>query len=224
MVEPFDANVTGRLDDVEFVDAASHFIAERDPTLKAVIENAGPMRLRLERNRFRMIVRAVLSQQISMVAARSIRLRFERLVRPHSVTPARVRELSEESLRTAGLTRQKTRYVLEAARSIDDGHVRLSHLSRVDDAKAIEELTRLVGVGTWTAEMVLMFSLGRADIFPIGDLGVRNAIASLYGINDERECVELAETWRPYRSIATWYLWRHADQRDVTHGLESYPV
>ena len=207
-----------------FADSAADAIAALDPTLAEVIRRTGPLRLRLERNRFRMIVRAILSQQISMAAARTIRLRFERLLRPHAVTAERVRSLSEEDVRAAGLTRQKTRYVLTAADDVASGMVSLSGLGRMSDAEAIEHLTQLVGVGRWTAEMVLMFSLGRPDVFPIGDLGVRNAIRDLYGIEDEAECETLAGTWRPYRSVATWYLWRHADQADVTNGLESYPV
>ena len=215
---------TESLADAAFADAATEALAALDPTLEGVIGRTGPLRLRLERNRFRMIVRAILSQQISMAAARTIRLRFERLVRPHAVTAERVRGLSEKDVRAAGLTGQKTRYVLKAAEDVATGTVPLSGLGRMSDAEAIAHLTQLVGVGRWTAEMVLMFSLGRPDVFPVGDLGVRNAIRDLYGIEDEAACETLAETWRPYRSVATWYLWRHADQADVTQGLESYPV
>ena len=221
---PKQSTLSERLSDFAFVDRAAEALAGRDRTMARLVHECGPMRLKLERNRFRMLVKAILSQQISMVAARSIRRRFEALVRPGTVTPARVRGLSVEDVRAAGLTRQKTRYVLEAAAAIDDRVVSLSGLSRMSDAEAAAELCRLVGVGRWTAEMVLMFSLGRADLFPVGDLGVRNAIRDLYGVTAEGECEALAETWRPYRSVATWYLWRHADATDVTDGLQEYPV
>lgn len=213
-----------RLDDFEAVDAAAAALARTDAVLGTVIKTVGPMRLKLERERFRMLVRAILSQQISMAAAKSIRLRFEALMKPHRVTAARVGGLSEEQIRSAGVTRQKTRYIKTAAQAVVDGEVRLSQLHRMSDKDAVAELTKLLGIGRWTAEMFLMFALGRPDIFSIGDLGLRNAVMRLYGLSDHDEIESHAERWSPYRSVASWYLWRHVDVRDVAEGLDSYPV
>ena len=195
--------------------------------MAGVVERAGPLRLRLERNRFRMICRAILSQQVSILSAKAIRLRFEKLLDGRRVTAERVAELSTEQLRAAGLTRQKSAYILEAAAAVLDGRLNLRTLNAKPDAEAMAELVAIKGIGRWTAEMVLMFSLGRADLFPIGDLGVRNGIASLYGIpaDDWDAQEELAKRWQPHRSVATYYLWRHSDEpRNVCNGLESYPV
>ena len=207
------------------VDLATAALAERDPTMAGVIERAGPLRLRLETNRFRMICRAILSQQVSILSAKAIRLRFEKLLGGQRVTAARVAELSDEQLRGAGLTRQKSRYVRVAAEAVLDGSLPLSRLGQMTDEEAMASLTRVVGIGRWTAEMVLMFSLGRPDLFPVGDLGVRNAIAALYQVEGWEACETLAELWRPHRSVATYYLWRYSDEpRNVCNGLESYPV
>ena len=195
--------------------------------MAGVVERAGPLRLRLETNRFRMICRAILSQQVSILSAKAIRLRFEKLLGGQRVTAARVARLTPEQLRAAGLTRQKTRYVLAAASAVVDGSLPLSRLARLSDDEAMSRLTAVPGIGRWTAEMVLMFSLGRPDLFPIGDLGVRNAIASLYQIDatDWPAQERHAEQWAPHRSVATYYLWRHSDEpRNVCNGLESYPV
>ena len=215
------------LADHDPVDAATRAICRDDAIMAGVVGRAGPLRLRLESNRFRMICRAILSQQVSILSAKAIRLRFERLLGGARVTPGRVARLTPDQLRSAGLTRQKTQYILEAAAACEDGRLDLRRLGRMTDADAAAHLIAIKGIGRWTAEMVLMFSLGRVDLFPIGDLGVRNAIASLYGIPatdwDDQEA--LAERWRPYRSVATYYLWRHSDEpRNVCNGLESYPV
>lgn len=213
-----------RLDNSAHVDFAAQELAKRDPVLNRLISHVGPMRLRLERERFRMLVRAILSQQISVAAARTIRKRFERLMAPHRVTPARVLQLSEEQIRSAGVTRQKARYILTSAQAVVDGNVRLSSLHRMADADAIAELTKLLGIGQWTAEMFLMFALGRTDIFSIGDLGLRNAVTKLYGLETQEDCLKLAETWAPHRSIASWYLWRHVDVHEIKTEYDRYPV
>lgn len=216
--------MTFKLDDALAVDQAAEALCERDDTLGRLIAAVGPMRLRLERERFRMLIRAILSQQISVAAAKSIRLRFERLMAPNRVTAKRVAELTDDAIRSAGVTRQKTRYIKATAEAVVSRHVKLSQMHHCDDEAAIAELTKLLGIGRWTAEMFLMFALGRPDIFSIGDLGLRNAVTDLYGLTDHDEIEDLAASWAPYRSVASWYLWRHVDVRDVTDGLDSYPV
>lgn len=213
-----------KLDDHNAVDLAAEALSKRDPVLAKLIESVGPMRLQLEKERFRMLVRAILSQQISIAAAKSIRLRFERLMRPNRVTPARVLELTEDQIRSAGVTRQKTKYIQVSALAVQNGDVRLSQIHRFDDDEAVAELTKLLGIGQWTAEMFLMFALGRMDVFSVGDLGLRKAVARLYGIDSPDECVELAASWAPYRSVASWYLWRQVDSYELGYELDRYPV
>jgi len=121
---------------------------------------------------------------------------------------------STSQLRGVGLSNAKCKAVLSIARSVVDGEVRLNELRGFSDEDVIAQLIKLRGVGPWTAQMFLMFSLGRLDVFPTGDLGIVNAITALYTFNgraSENEMLELANSWRPYRTIASWYLWQAMD-------------
>jgi 3-methyladenine DNA glycosylase/8-oxoguanine DNA glycosylase len=121
---------------------------------------------------------------------------------------------STAQLRGVGLSKAKCQAVLSIARRVFDGEVRLNELHRLSDEDVTAELIKLRGVGPWTAQMYLMFSLGRSDVFPTGDLGIVNAITALYTFNDrasEAEMLEVAKSWRPYRTIASWYLWQALD-------------
>ena len=121
---------------------------------------------------------------------------------------------STADLRRIGLSEAKCRAVLSIAESVVDGPMRLSALNRLSDEEVTVELMKLRGVGPWTAQMYLMFSMGRPDVFPFGDLGIANAVTALYKFNNhatETEMIEIAELWRPYRTIASWYLWQALD-------------
>ena len=179
--------------------------------MKGVIRQVGPCGLRLSRDRFQMLVRSILSQQISGHAARAIRERLEALVAPEPLTPQNLAALSAEQLRAVGISAQKGAYLLSLAQKVRDGELRLQTLGRLADEAVIEQLVQVKGIGVWTAQMFLIFSLGRPDVFPCDDLGVRQAIRKLYGLAelpDKETSTKIALRWRPYASIASWYCWR----------------
>lgn len=186
----------------------------KDRALRKVIDAVGPFNLRPTRDRFSVLVRAIISQQISTAAARNIRGRLEALLEPEELTPENLADLDLTELRSVGLSRQKAAYLLDLAQKTLDGIVDLKKIGRLSDEAVIEMLTQVKGIGRWTAEMFLIFSLGRLDVLPVDDLGVRSAIKNLYGLDElpnKKTCIELAASWRPYASIASWYCWRSAD-------------
>jgi DNA-3-methyladenine glycosylase II len=185
-----------------------------DPHLKAIIDRVGPCLLEPKTDRFGTLVRAIIGQQISSKAAASIHNRLVAIGgEPH--LPARLIELGEPALRGVGLSGVKARYVLNLAEAVGSGAVPLDAIDESwDDARITQALTTIKGIGVWTAEMFLIFSLNRPDVFPAGDLGVRVALRDRHGLAElpkPSECHALAEPWRPYRSIASWYLWRGLD-------------
>jgi len=186
-------------------------LRKSDPVMRDVIRRAGPFGLKLKRDRFQALVYSILSQQISGKAAMAMRKKLEDLVAPEGLTPARLSTLSLEDLRGAGLSRQKASYILDLAQRVHGGTLALERLTRCSDETVIESLIEVKGIGVWTAHMFLIFSLGRLDVLPHGDYGVRSAIQKLYGLEelpDRQTCHRIAEPWRPYASIASWYCWR----------------
>ncbi len=162
---------------------------------------------------FAALARAVCFQQLAGRAASAIHSRFVDLVggRP---TPEAVLAVSEDDLRGAGLSGAKAASIRDLAEKSIDGTVRLSRVSRLGDEAVVEELTRVRGIGEWTAQMFLMFQLGRLDVWPAGDLGVRNGWTRLYGLGETpsaRDLVPLGDPHRPYRSLVAWYCWRAVD-------------
>ena len=182
-----------------------------DPIMRTVIGRAGPYQLKCRRDRFQALVSSIISQQISGSAARSIRQRLFEHVAPERLSPENLSCLTPEILRTLGLSSQKASYLRDLANLVVSGELRLDKLGRLEDEQVIEELIRVKGIGVWTAQMFLMFSLGRPDVFPHDDLGVRTAIRNLYGLKelpDRATSHRIAEPWRPYASMASWYCWR----------------
>lgn len=197
------------------IQSALRHLRANDPVMSELIEEIGPFTLRLERNRFRVLLRSIVSQQISTSAARSIRLRLEKLIAPARVTPARIAQLGEQQLRSAGLSKQKSAYIMDLASKVKRGEVRLRTVGRMDDEQVIAELIQVKGIGRWTAQMFLIFSLGRPDVLPHDDLGIRAAIRDLYRLDqlpDKATCEAIAKPWRPYTSIASWYCWRSLER------------
>jgi DNA-3-methyladenine glycosylase II len=182
-----------------------------DPVLAKVVKQVGPVTLKPERDRFKILVRSIISQQISTAAARTIRLRLEQSLQPAGISPPAVVALTVDQLRSVGVSRQKASYIVDLAQKCSDGTVELSRLGRKTDEQIIEELTQVKGIGRWSAQMFLIFGLGRLDVFPHDDLGVRTAIRHLYGFEElpkKDECLVIGERWRPYASIGSWYCWR----------------
>lgn len=186
-----------------------------DPVLGAHIDQAGPFRLKVERRRFVALARSIVAQQISGKAASSIWKRLQQAVRPGRISPATIAAMSFEQLRAAGISPQKAGYLHDLAARFIDGSLRLSRISRLSDEDVIAELVQVRGIGVWTAQMFLMFSLCRIDVFAPDDLGLRAAIRHLYDLEelpDRQTSLTIAEPWRPYQTIASWYLWRTTEE------------
>jgi DNA-3-methyladenine glycosylase II len=190
---------------------AQRHLSRRDPVLKRLIHGVGPCTLRVDPDHFAALVRSIISQQISTKAAASIRGRLESSLRPRRITLKGIRAASDETLRAAGLSAAKVRAVRDLAEKVHLGDVPLKELHRRPDEDVITCLLPVRGIGRWTAEMFLIFSLGRLDVLPVHDLGLRAGVQRQYGLGelpDKETLTALAEPWRPYRSIATWYFWR----------------
>ena len=203
---------------------ARRHLRAADPVMKAVIDAVGPFTLRLERDRFGMLVRSIISQQISTSAARSIRRRLQEFAGPEGMKAATLAQFTVDQLRSVGLSPQKASYVADLARKVNDGTVDLRQIGRLSDERIVEQLTQVKGIGRWTAQMFLIFSLGRLDVFPHDDLGVRTAIRNRYGLADlpdKQTALAIAAPWRPYASVASWYCWRTLDlKREDGQGGE----
>lgn len=185
-----------------------HEALRSDDALGPSVDRYGELELDPDPDMFRRLVVSVLRQQVSMASAEATRARLFETV---EVTPAGILEADPETLRDCGLSRQKAEYVRNIATAFDDGYDR-AYFEGLSDERVIEELTTIKGIGEWTARMQLLFSLGRPDVFPVGDLGVRKGMRALFDPEMTREAmVSEAERWAPYRSYATLYLWRIAD-------------
>ncbi|MCA9224863.1 MAG: DNA-3-methyladenine glycosylase 2 family protein [Planctomycetales bacterium] len=196
------------------VGQAVEHLRSTDRVMRRLIDEAGPCTLRPQRDRFAMLVNSIISQQISTGAARSIRQRLVELTQPQGVTPAGLLRFSPEQLRTAGVSPQKASYVLDLAEKVHSGEVDLARIGRCADEQVISQLILVKGIGRWTAQMFLIFSLGRLDVLPHDDLGVRTGIRDRYELGDlpdKATCERIAVPWRPYATIASWYCWRSLD-------------
>ncbi len=190
---------------------ALRHMLKHDPTMRRLIDVVGPFSLKVKRDRFAMLVSSIISQQISGKAARSIRGRLEALIAPEKIAPHTLAARSIDELRSVGVSPQKAGYLHDLAAKVDAGAVQLHRNGRMSDDDVIDELVQVKGIGVWTAQMYLMFSLGRLDVFPHDDLGIRAALKNLYGLADlpdKKTSHEIARPWRPYATIASWYCWR----------------
>ena len=191
--------------------ALAHLRAS-DPTLARLIDAAGAYELRRGSAHFSSLLSSIVSQQISTHAAAAVMRRVEALVpEGEELTAGVVVALDPGALRGAGLSAAKTAYVLDLAARVAGGQLDLERLTALDDEAVIAELVQVKGIGRWTAEMFLMFSLGRPDVLPVDDLGLRTALRRHYALAtlpDRAASHALGAPWAPYRSVATWYLWR----------------
>lgn len=196
------------------LEKAERLLARRDPILRPVIKQYAPCRLRPHTRYFETMVGSIVSQQLSTKAADTIFKRFKALYAPARFPkPEQIAETPPEQLRSVGLSQQKANYIKDLAAKTHDGTIRFNQVSKLEDAAVIEMLTQVKGIGVWTVHMFLIFSLGRLDVLPVGDLGIRNAIQRAYGFDHsplpaEIEALADARGWRPYCSVASWYLWR----------------
>ena len=199
-----------RLSPAMSLDALAH-LRLSDPVMGRLIEGVGPFLLKPRRNRFHTLVRAIVSQQISTAAARSILAKLEAALEPEGLSPESLARISPERMRAAGLSPQKQVYLKDLAARVEKRLLRLERLGRMADEEVIAELVAVKGIGRWTAQMFLIFTLNRPDIFPHDDLGVRTAIKRAYGLDELPNKIishQIAEAWRPYATVASWYCWR----------------
>ena len=198
---------------------ARRVLTRRDPVLASIIRKCGACGIKTGRESdiFCGLVEAIVSQQLSTRAAATIYGRLRALMPGDGVpTPAALLPLSDDALRGVGLSRQKTGYMRDLSRKILDGSVKTDALADMTDEEIIAELTKIKGIGRWTAEMILIFRLARPDVLPVGDLGIVKAIQRAYGLRkipDVKRMQKIAEPWRPYRSVASWYLWASLENK-----------
>ena len=195
-------------------EAARRHLMKSDPVMRDIVKRVGPYAMEVRGAPYQSLLRAILYQQLAGPAAAAIERRFlamfdGRIPLPHELAP-----LSDADLREAGISRQKAGYLRSIAEHFENGHLSDRKLMRMSDEDVIEAVTQIKGVGRWTADMLLMFCIGRPDVLPVGDLGIQNAMKLAYGLDAPPKPAEMeaiAEPWRPYRSAGSWYLWRRGD-------------
>jgi DNA-3-methyladenine glycosylase II len=191
-------------------------LCKNDPILAGVVRTVGPFMLKPDPCGYEILVRSILSQQISVAAARTIRGRLQALLPAGKLTAKNIDLLSDDQLQSAGVSRQKQTYLRHLTSCTLAGTINFRRIAKESDDAAVAELIQVKGIGRWTAQMFLMFSLGRIDVFAPDDLGLRNAIQKLYELSEKpsrAELEQLADKWRPYRTIASWYLWRSLEPK-----------
>ena len=208
----------------EDYERARRFLIRRDPILGAAIRRIGPCGLaaRQRHDHLTALIGAIVSQQLSTKAASTIFGRFVALF-PGGEIPgaAAIDALGDSLLRSVGLSGQKVGYLRDLCARIVDGRLQLLELEALTDDEVVDRLTAVKGFGRWTAEMFLMFRLHRPDVLPAGDLGIVKATQQLYRLRktpDAKRILKMGDTWRPYRSVASWYLWQTLREPSFTRG------
>lgn len=189
-------------------------LSRKDRVIARLIKKLGVINVNWGGDSYESLMSAIIYQQISGAAGDSIERRFKALYNNRMPSPKRFLATPWKKVRAAGISPQKYSYIVDLCTRIRDGRLELSKFDVMDDEDIIEELDEVKGIGRWTAEMFLMFSLGRTDIVPRDDLGIKKAIKRAYGLREyptKRKFSELAERWRPYGTIASLYLWRSSD-------------
>lgn len=195
--------------------SALNHLRKSDPILAGIIRRIGPFAMQYRAPTFETLVRSIVYQQLSGKVASVIFARLHAAAGEESLTPAGILKLRPERMRRLGLSAQKTLYIRELAKHTRKGSVVFEGLHEADDAAVIEHLVRVKGIGVWTAQMFLMFALRREDVLPVADLGIRSAMQRAYGLAElpkPAEMERIASAWKPYTSIACWYLWRSLDK------------
>lgn len=188
-------------------------LRKADPVLAGIIKTVGPYQLLLREPTIETLCRSIVYQQVSRNAAATIFARLKKAV-GRTFNARNILKLSPEELRACGLSQQKTAYIRDLADRVLRKEIDFRRLPEMTDEDVIEHLTRVKGIGVWTAQMFLIFALERPNVLPVADLGVRNAIMKAYGLTEApaaADLVKIAEAWHPYCSVATWYLWRSLD-------------
>ena len=196
---------------------AINHLKKSDPILRAIIERIGPFRMEYGPPEFHSLAEAIVYQQLNGKAAVVIFNRFTALA-GEPLTPAGILKLTDEQMRSVGLSKQKSLYLRGMAERAISGQLDFSKLHEMSDEEVIKHLTQVKGVGVWTAQMFLMFTLKRPNVLPTGDFGVQSAIKRHYNkrkLPKPAQMEKLAKPWEPYRSIACWYLWKSMDVKTM---------
>lgn len=203
-------------------DEACRHLARRDRVMKRLIPNFGDARLQSRGDAFTTLARSIVGQQISVKAAQSVWDRFVALLAPRAIPlrPERVLALDVPRLREAGLSARKAEYLHDLSRHFADRRVHVADWQQMDDESIVTELVAIRGIGRWTAEMFLIFHLMRPDVLPLDDIGLIRGISRNYFSGESvsrAEAREVAAAWAPFRTVATWYLWRSLDPLPVAY-------
>jgi DNA-3-methyladenine glycosylase II len=206
----------------DYWDDACKHLARRDRVMKKLIPSFGEARLQSRGDAFTTLARSIVGQQISIKAAQAVwdRLMVQLCASSTRLAPALVQGAATAALREAGLSLRKAEYLLDLAQHFSDGTVHVQQWRQMDDEAIIEELVAIRGIGRWTAEMFLIFHLMRPDVLPLDDLGLLKGISQSYFSGEpvsRAEARELGEAWAPFRSVATWYIWRSLDPLPVDY-------
>ena len=189
-------------------------ICDTDQKLAGIINRIGPCLLARREEGFSALAYSIIGQQLSKSAASSIRSKFDSLFNGHGADPLELINIADDELRQTGLSLPKINYLKGLADYVIAGNIDFDSLQDLDDESIISMLTEIKGIGRWTAEMYLMFSMNRLDVFPVGDRAVRTAISSIYNIpknSSDAVYIQIASKWAPYRTIASWYLYKYLE-------------
>ena len=194
---------------------ALRYLSKRDSKLGAIIKSVGDYTIEIRPEPFRSLVEAIIYQQLAGRAADTIYGRFLRIYHNRFPSPQRILATSEAELRAAGLSRQKISYIKDLANHVHDGRLLLERIHEMNDSEVAEQLVQVKGIGRWTADMFLIFCLARPDVLPVGDLGLKRAMMVTYGLPElplPAQMAEIATPWKPYSSVATWYMWKSLEK------------
>lgn len=195
---------------------ATEHLTRVDPLLAPIIEARGLCTIEPHTHYYQELVESIISQQLSVKAARSILQKFLGLFDGTFPTPEQILDKSIDELRSAGLSNAKARYIQDLALHVHEKTIQLDILNTLSNEEIVRELTKVKGIGEWTAHMFLMFCMGRLNVLPYGDLGIKNGVQKLYGFDhlpspEEIQSIAREHRWAPYESVASWYIWKSLD-------------
>ena len=203
------------------LDNGIEYIKKKDTIMKEIINLVGNYCIQIRPDPYLVLVESIIYQQLTGRAAHSIYQRFVNYYNDVLLTPEKVLSTSSETMKSFGLSNKKIEYIKLLSKNITEKNFNLQSVSTLDDEEIINQLTKMKGIGRWTADMFLIFCLGRKDVFPIHDLGIKKAIQKWYLKSTvqfpptKQKMLEISQVWKPYRSIATWYLWKSLSKFDT---------
>ena len=215
---PYRSKSVGSLADRKVWQRGIRYLKRNDPILARIISRVGPVKFELDDDHYEAVVGSIIYQQLAGSAARAILDRFKQLYGGRIPSPREYLATDVEKLRGSGLSPQKISYIKDLAERLENGTLDLERLENLPDEEALNELDAVRGIGRWTAEMYLIFKLGRTDVLPVDDLGLRKAVQKAYRLRKlpTRDRFEqLAEKWHPYSSISTFYLWKSLEKPEA---------